>query len=82
MKLFLFFRALYSLGAWYYVSTKELANGFKLRCKGRIVIKRKFTTVTQLHEKNNQHLIDYFESARGTYYRADRFICELHARQY
>lgn len=25
------FRALYSLGVWYYVSTKELANGFKLQ---------------------------------------------------
>lgn len=36
------------------------------------VIKRKFTTVTQLHEKNNQHLIDYFESARGTYAQAQR----------
>ena len=31
------------------------------------MIKRKFTTVTQLHEKNNQDIIDYFESARGTY---------------
>lgn len=36
------------------------------------MIKRKFTTVTQLHEKNNQHLIDYFESARGTYAQAQR----------
>lgn len=36
------------------------------------MIKRKFTTVTQLHEKNNQHLIGYFESARGTYGRAQR----------
>lgn len=25
------FRALYSLGAWYYVSTEELTNGFKLQ---------------------------------------------------
>lgn len=36
------------------------------------MIKRKFTTVTQLHEKNNQDLIDYFESARGTYAQAQR----------
>lgn len=36
------------------------------------MIKRKFTTVTQLHEKNNQDLIDYFESARGTYAQARR----------
>lgn len=25
------FRALYSLGVWYYASTEELANGFKLQ---------------------------------------------------
>lgn len=36
------------------------------------MIKRKFTTVTQLHEKNNQDIIDYFESARGTYAQALR----------
>lgn len=36
------------------------------------MIKRKFTTVTQLHEKNNQDIIDYFENARGTYGRAQR----------
>ena len=36
------------------------------------MIKRKFTTVTQLHEKNNQDIIDYFESARGTYAQAQR----------
>ena len=36
------------------------------------MIKRKFTTVTQLHEKNNQDIIDYFEGARGTYGRAQR----------
>ena len=36
------------------------------------MIKRKFTTVTQLHDKNNQDIIDYFESARGTYGRAQR----------
>jgi len=28
--------------------------------------------VTQLHEKNNQDIIDYFESARGTYAQAQR----------
>ena len=31
------------------------------------MFKRKFTTVTQLHEKNNQDVIRYIESARGTY---------------
>lgn len=36
------------------------------------MIKCKFTTVTQLHEKNNQDIIDYFESARGTYAQAQR----------
>lgn len=36
------------------------------------MIKRKFTTETQLHEKNNQDIIDYFESARGTYAQAQR----------
>jgi len=36
------------------------------------MIKRKFTTVTQLHEKNNQDIIDYFESARGAYAQAQR----------
>lgn len=36
------------------------------------MIKRKFTTVTQLHEKNNQDIIDYFESACGTYAQAQR----------
>lgn len=36
------------------------------------MIKRKFTTVTQLHEKNNQDIIDYFESAHGTYAQAQR----------
>ena len=36
------------------------------------MIKRKFTTVTQLHEKNNQDIIDYFEGARGTYAQAQR----------
>ena len=36
------------------------------------MIKRKFTTVTQLHEKSNQDIIDYFESARGTYAQAQR----------
>ena len=36
------------------------------------MFKRKFTTVTQLHEKNNQNIIDYIESARGTYAQALR----------
>ena len=36
------------------------------------MIKRKFTTVTQLHEKKNQDIIEYFESARGTYAQAQR----------
>lgn len=34
--------------------------------------KRKFTIVTQLHEKNNQNVIDYIESARVTYAQALR----------
>lgn len=33
---------------------------------------RKFTVVTQLHEKNNQELIDYMESSRGVYAQALR----------
>lgn len=36
------------------------------------MFKRKFTTVTQLHEKNNQNIIAYIESARGTYAQALR----------
>lgn len=36
------------------------------------MLKRKFTVVTQLHEKNNQNIIDYIESARGTYAKALR----------
>ena len=36
------------------------------------MFKRKFTTMTQLHEKNNQNIIDYIESARGTYAQALR----------
>lgn len=36
------------------------------------MFKRKFTTVTQLHEMNNQNIIDYIESARGTYAQALR----------
>lgn len=36
------------------------------------MFKRKFTTVTQLHEKNNQNIINYIESARGTYAQALR----------
>lgn len=36
------------------------------------MLKRKFTVVTQLHEKNNHDLIDYIENARGTYAKALR----------
>ena len=36
------------------------------------MFKRKFTTVTQLHEKNNRNIIAYIESARGTYAQALR----------
>ena len=36
------------------------------------MFKRKFTTVTQLHEKNNKNIINYIESARGTYAQALR----------
>lgn len=36
------------------------------------MFKRKFTVVTQLHEKNNQELIDYMESSRGVYAQALR----------
>ena len=36
------------------------------------MFKRKFTTVTQLHEENNQQIIDYIESVRGTYAKALR----------
>ena len=34
--------------------------------------KRKFTVVTQLHEKNNREIIEYIESSRGEYARAMR----------
>lgn len=34
--------------------------------------KRKFTVVTQLHEKNNQNIIAYIETSRHTYARAVR----------
>ena len=34
--------------------------------------KRKFTVVTQLHEKNNQDIITYIESSRHTYAKAVR----------
>ena len=34
--------------------------------------KRKFTVVTQLHEKNNQDIIAYIESSRYTYAKAVR----------
>lgn len=36
------------------------------------MLKRKFTVVTQLHEKNNHDLIEYIEEARGTYAKALR----------
>lgn len=36
------------------------------------MLKRKFTVVTQLHEKNNHDLIDYIENTRGTYAKALR----------
>lgn len=36
------------------------------------MFKRKFTVVTQLHEKNNQELIDYMENSRGVYAQALR----------
>ena len=36
------------------------------------MLKRKFTVVTQLHEKNNQNLIEYVEDARITYAKALR----------
>ena len=36
------------------------------------MFKRKFTTVTQLHEKNNQNIINYIKDARGTYAQALR----------
>lgn len=36
------------------------------------MFKRKFTTVTQLHEKNNQNIINYIKSARGIYAQALR----------
>ena len=36
------------------------------------MFKRKFTTVTQLHEKNNQNIIEYIENSRGTYAQALR----------
>lgn len=34
--------------------------------------KRKFTVVTQLHEKNNREIIEYIESSRSEYARAMR----------
>ena len=36
--------------------------------------KRKFTIVTQLHEKNNLELIKYIESSRSEYAKAVREI--------
>ena len=36
------------------------------------MFKHKFTVVTQLHEKNNQEIIDYIDSSRGVYAKALR----------
>ena len=36
------------------------------------MLKRKFTVVSQLHETNNQDIIQYFEEARFTYAKAVR----------
>lgn len=36
------------------------------------MFKRKFTVVTQLHENNNQEIIDYIDSSRGVYAKALR----------
>lgn len=36
------------------------------------MFKRKFTVVTQLHEKNNQDIINYMESSRSVYAKALR----------
>lgn len=36
------------------------------------MLKRKFTVVTQLHEKNNKDIINYFEGSRETYAKAMR----------
>ena len=40
--------------------------------KGEVMLKRKFTVVSQLHETNNQDIIHYFEEARFTYAKAVR----------
>lgn len=37
-----------------------------------LMLKRKFTVVSQLHEANNREIIHYFESARFTYAKAVR----------
>ena len=36
------------------------------------MFKRKFTVVAQLHEKNNQEIIDYIDNSRGVYAQALR----------
>lgn len=36
------------------------------------MFKRKFTVVTQLHEKNNQEIINYIDNSRGVYAKALR----------
>lgn len=40
--------------------------------KGEVMLKRKFTVVSQLHETNNMDIIHYFEEARFTYAKAVR----------
>lgn len=40
--------------------------------KGEVMLKRKFTVVSQLHETNNKDIIHYFEEARFTYAKAVR----------
>lgn len=40
--------------------------------KGILVQKRKFTVVTQLHDKNNHDIIEYIESSRRDYAKAVR----------
>ena len=40
--------------------------------KGEVMLKRKFTVVSQLHEANNMDIIQYFEEARFTYAKAVR----------
>ena len=39
--------------------------------------KRKFTVVTQLHENNNADLINYIDTSRGTYAKANTYYKEI-----